>query len=66
MVGKSLSLSTEIFPSYAANKKLVWTSSDTAIATVSGKGVVTAKAPCNTDSDTGDSYNQNRRITENR
>ena len=54
MVGKSLSLSTEIFPSYAANKKLVWTSSDTAIATVSGKGVVTAKAPCNTDSDTGD------------
>lgn len=38
-VGKTLSLGTTITPADATNKKLTWTSSNNAVATVSGAGV---------------------------
>lgn len=43
-VGKKLKLQTEVLPIYAKNQKLVWSSSDTALATVSTAGEVTALA----------------------
>ena len=42
--GQSLQLSAKLIPSYADNRELVWTSSDTAIAVVDSTGLVTAKA----------------------
>ncbi len=41
--GKSLTLSAEVLPEGAANKKLTWTTSNKAVATVSSSGKVTAK-----------------------
>ena len=43
--GKKLALKTAISPSYASNKKVVWKSANTKVATVDGSGNVTAKAP---------------------
>lgn len=42
--GKTLSLTVKIAPLYASSKKVHWTSADPAVATVSGKGLVTAVA----------------------
>lgn len=42
--GQSVQLSANLIPSYADNRELVWTSSDTAIAVVDSTGLVTAKA----------------------
>lgn len=41
--GSTAQLSVSVSPSNAANKKIKWTSSNTKIASVSSKGVVTAK-----------------------
>lgn len=41
--GKSLTLSAEVLPEGAANKKLTWTTSNKDVATVSSSGKVTAK-----------------------
>lgn len=43
-VGKSKTLTANVFPSNASNKNVKWSSSDKTVATVSSKGVVTAKA----------------------
>ena len=43
--GKKLALKEAISPSYASNKKVVWKSANTKVATVDGSGNVTAKAP---------------------
>ena len=42
-VKKTLTLKATLTPSYAGQKKLTWTSSNTAVATVSSSGKVTAK-----------------------
>lgn len=42
-VGKSVTLKATVSPTKASNKKVVWTSSKTSVATVSSKGKVTAK-----------------------
>ena len=42
-IKKTLSLKATIAPSYAGQKKLTWSSSNTAVATVSSSGKVTAK-----------------------
>lgn len=42
-VGVKKTLNTTVTPSDAANKTLVWSSTDTSVATVSSTGVVTAK-----------------------
>jgi uncharacterized protein YjdB len=44
-VGSSLTLNPVISPSDASNKTVIWSSSNTAVATVSSSGVVTAIAP---------------------
>lgn len=41
----TLQLKTRILPSYVVNKSVVWTSSDTAVVTVSEDGLVTAVGP---------------------
>ena len=41
--GKTLTLSATVKPANAANKKVTWKSSNTSVAKVSSKGVVTAK-----------------------
>lgn len=41
--GKKVTLTTTITPTNATNKKVAWTSSNKKYATVSSKGVVTAK-----------------------
>ena len=41
--GKTAALTTAVSPSNASNKKVTWTSSNTAVATVNASGVVTAK-----------------------
>jgi len=43
--GEKLTLNATVSPSYASNKKVVWKSANTKIATVDGNGSVTAKAP---------------------
>ena len=43
-VGKKIKLSASVIPSNATNKKLVWSSGDTSIATVDQNGNVTGKA----------------------
>ena len=42
-VGKTVSLKATVSPSTASNKNVTWKSSNTAVATVSSKGVVTGK-----------------------
>ncbi len=44
VVGKTFRLKTEILPSNASNKKLIWTSSDENIATVDSNGNITGKS----------------------
>ncbi|MGN0487194.1 MAG: Ig domain-containing protein [Acutalibacteraceae bacterium] len=46
-LGKSFTLTATITPSNATNKNLTWTSSNTKVAKVSSKGVVSAVAPGN-------------------
>ena len=62
--GKKLALKAAISPSYASNKKVVWKSANTKVATVDGSGNVTAKAPGRTKitvtSAENSSYQQNR------
>lgn len=41
-VGETLQLNTEIYPADATNKKVIWSSSDSAVASVSSSGLVTA------------------------
>ena len=43
--GEKLILNVTVSPSYASNKKVVWKSANTKIATVDANGSVTAKAP---------------------
>ena len=43
--GEILTLNVTVSPSYASNKKVVWKSANTKIATVDANGSVTAKAP---------------------
>lgn len=43
-VKKTYQLSASVFPTYADNKKVIWTSSKSSVATVSSKGLVTAVA----------------------
>ena len=43
-VGNSQTLTASVSPSYATNKEVTWSSSNTSIATVSSSGVITAKA----------------------
>lgn len=43
VAGKNATLTASVSPSNATNKNVTWTSSNTAVATVSAKGVVTAK-----------------------
>ena len=43
--GEKLTLNVTVSPSYASNKKVVWKSANTKIATVDTNGSVTAKAP---------------------
>ena len=43
--GERLTLNVTVSPSYASNKKVVWKSANTKIATVDANGSVTAKAP---------------------
>ena len=43
-VGKTQTLTATVLPSNATNKTVVWTSSNTSVATVSTSGMVTAKA----------------------
>ena len=43
--GEKLTLNATVSPSYASNKKIVWKSANTKIATVDANGSVTAKAP---------------------
>lgn len=43
--GKTVQLTATIQPSNASNKQVTWTSSNTAIATVNGSGLVTGIAP---------------------
>ena len=43
-IQKQLQLSATVKPSYAANKNIVWTSSNEKVATVDENGIVTAKA----------------------
>ena len=43
--GEKLTLNVNVSPSYASNKKVVWKSANTKIATVDANGSVTAKAP---------------------
>ncbi|MBQ0165448.1 MAG: Ig-like domain-containing protein [Bacteroidales bacterium] len=43
-VGDTQQLSATVSPSNAINKSVIWTSSDTSVATVSSTGLVTAKA----------------------
>lgn len=42
--GDKLKLNAYVFPTYATNRKVTWTSSNTRVATVSSTGLVTAKA----------------------
>lgn len=42
-IGKSKTLTCTVSPSNASNKSVTWSSSNTKVATVTGKGVVTAK-----------------------
>ena len=42
-VGKKVTLKATVFPQNANNKNVVWKSSNTAVATVSSKGIVTGK-----------------------
>ena len=42
-VGKTAALKATVSPSYATNKKVTWSSSNTAVATVNANGTVTAK-----------------------
>ncbi|MBR6209014.1 MAG: leucine-rich repeat protein [Oscillospiraceae bacterium] len=44
--GKTLRLTATVQPADAANKAVIWTSSDPTVATVSASGVVTAKKLC--------------------
>ena len=46
--GEKLTLNVTVSPSYASNKKVVWKSANTKIATVDANGSVTAKAPSRT------------------
>ena len=48
-IGTSLKLVASVEPANAANKAVTWTSSDDAVATVSAKGEVLAKAEGNAD-----------------
>ena len=43
--GEKITLNVTVSPSYASNKKVVWKSANTKIATVDANGSVTAKAP---------------------
>ena len=43
--GKKKTLTTKILPADASNKKVIWKSGNTKVATVSSNGVVTAKSP---------------------
>lgn len=45
IIGNTFVLKTFVKPDSASNKNVVWTSSDTKVASVSSKGMVTAKSP---------------------